>query len=262
MRIVRFDCDGQVGYGILEDDWIQVLADFPGEAVALTGERIRTDTVRLLAPATPPNVLAIGLNYRQHARETGKELPDHPLLFIKATTAVIGPGDPIVLPVEHPDEVDYEAELAMVIGRTARRVPVDQALAHVLGFTCANDVSARDCQLRLDGQWARGKSFDTFCPLGPWIETELDPAKVAVSSHLNGTPMQHGNTADLIFGCAELIAHLSQAMTLLPGTVILTGTPAGVGVARKPPVFLRPGDTIAVTVDGVGTLRNPVVSAL
>ena len=188
------------------------------------------------------------------------EMPDHPLLFIKATTSVIGPGEPIVLPRIAPSEVDYEAELCAVIGRCARHVSEDEALDYVLGYTCGNDVSARDCQLRLDGQWARGKSFDTFCPLGPWIETEIDPGNAPIRSRLNGKVMQESNTAQMLFSCARLISFLSSAMTLVPGTVIMSGTPSGVGFARDPQVFLKPGDTIRVEVDGLGVLENPVIA--
>jgi 2-keto-4-pentenoate hydratase/2-oxohepta-3-ene-1,7-dioic acid hydratase in catechol pathway len=157
-----------------------------------------------------------------------------------------------------PDEVDYEAELVIVIGRTARDVPEEHALDHVLGYTCGNDVSARDCQLRLDVQWARGKSFDTFCPIGPWIETEMDPDDAPICSRVNGRTMQSSSTSDMIFSCRRLVSYLSQCMTLLPGTVILTGTPEGVGFARRPPVFLRPGDVVEVEVGPIGVLRNTV----
>jgi 2-keto-4-pentenoate hydratase/2-oxohepta-3-ene-1,7-dioic acid hydratase in catechol pathway len=158
-----------------------------------------------------------------------------------------------------PDEVDYEAELVIVIGKQARHVSEEEALEYVLGYTCGNDVSARDCQLRLDAQWARAKSFDTFAPLGPWIETELDVGDCRVQCRLNGATMQDGNTEDLIFGPRYLISYLSRCLTLLPGTAIMTGTPAGVGFARKPSVFLAPGDIVEVEIEGIGTLRNPVV---
>ena len=215
---------------------------------------------RLLAPVEPVNIIAIGLNYRRHAEEGGKKIPDHPLVFAKLTTSVIGPGDPIVLPEDAPDEVDYEAELAVVIGRTAHKVTESDALSHVLGYTCVNDVSARDCQARRDQQWTRAKSFDTFCPLGPClvIDRAMDPNALPIRSKLNGKVMQNSNTADMIFSVPVLISYLSQHFTLRPGTVIATGTPEGVGCARKPPVFLRDGDTIAVEVEGIGELVNPV----
>lgn len=216
--------------------------------------------VRLLAPVIPPNIIAIGLNYRAHARESGMDLPERPVIFLKATTALTNPGSPIVLPEVAPDEVDYECELAMVIGKLCRHVTEEEALDYVLGYTCSNDVSARDCQRRLDVQWARAKSFDTFAPMGPWIETELDPDEVGIRTRLNGDIMQESNTDDLIFSCRQLVSYISHSMTMLPGTVIMTGTPQGVGFARTPAVFLRPGDAVEVEIDGIGTLKNPVVS--
>jgi 2-keto-4-pentenoate hydratase/2-oxohepta-3-ene-1,7-dioic acid hydratase in catechol pathway len=260
MRIVRYQLDGQgPAYGLLEapSRIVPVEGDIfgrwqPGQGALAVAQ------VRLLAPVEPPNILAIGLNYRGHAAETGAETPSAPVLFLKATSAVIGPEESILLPAMAPDEVDYEAELAIVIGRRARNVAEEEALDYVFGYTCANDISARDCQLRLDRQWARGKSFDTFAPLGPWIETDLDPDNCAIRSRLNGELMQSSNTNDLIFGTRQLISYLSRCLTLLPGTVILTGTPAGVGHARRPPRFLRAGDVIEVEIDGIGTLRNPV----
>lgn len=213
------------------------------------------------APVAPPNVIAIGLNYREHARESGSIPPSAPLVFLKATSSVVGDRAAIVLPREAPDEVDYEAELAVVIGRQAKDVGPDRALEHVLGYTCANDVSARDCQRRIDRQWARAKSFDTFCPLGPWIETALDPSDLAIRLLLNGEPMQDSRTSDLIFDVPFLVSYLSFQMTLLPGTVILTGTPPGVGFARTPPRYLRTGDEVAVEIEGIGRLTNPVEGA-
>jgi 2-keto-4-pentenoate hydratase/2-oxohepta-3-ene-1,7-dioic acid hydratase in catechol pathway len=186
-------------------------------------------------------------------------VPKAPLLFINATSCVIAPNDPIVIPNVAPSQVDYEAELAVVIKKAARRVSEKDALKYVLGYTCGNDVSARDCQTG-DGQWARAKSFETFCPLGPWIETDLDPTKLAIRGRLNGQTMQDANTSLMVFSVAFLISYLSQGMTLLPGTVIMTGTPAGVGFARKPPVYLKPGDVFEVDIEGIGVLRNPVIS--
>ncbi|MDD3928099.1 MAG: fumarylacetoacetate hydrolase family protein, partial [bacterium] len=167
-------------------------------------------------------------------------------------------GGDILLPKMAPHEVDYEAELAIVIGRTCRNVPEYEALDYVLGYTCGNDVSARDCQMKQDTQWARAKSFDTFCPLGPWIETELDPDGLDIVSRLNGETMQSSNTSDMLFDCRYLVSYCSRIATLQPGTVIMTGTPSGVGFSRKPPVFLRPGDKIEVEIEGIGTLCNGV----
>ena len=214
--------------------------------------------VVFLPPVEPPNIIALGLNYRDHARETGVAAPPEPVVFLKATTSLIGHGQAIILPAEAPDEVDYEAELVVVIGRKAKNVSKDQALEHIFGYTCGNDVSARDCQMRRDRQWARAKSFDTFCPLGPWIETELDPSALSVRCRLNGAVMQEGSTADMMLDVPSIVSYLSRQMTLLPGTCILTGTPPGVGWARTPPVYLRPGDVVEVEISGIGTLRNPV----
>ncbi len=233
--------------------------------LAPTGETAQV--ARILAPVQPVNIFCIGLNYRAHAAETGAPIPEHPVVFMKPTTAVVGPAAPIELPAAcaHGPEVDYEAELAVVIGRTVRDVPTDRALAHVLGYTCANDVSARRWQKHGGGgQWVRGKSFDSFCPLGPALVTadEIpDPQALDVRCSLNGREMQHGNTADMIFPVAALIAFLSRDTTLLPGTLILTGTPPGVGFARQPPRFLAEGDQVAVDIEGVGRLQNPVAAA-
>jgi len=261
VRIARFVYQGITQYGLLEDGEMlrliegDVLGEWqPSEATAPLA------AVQLLAPVAPPNIIAIGLNYRRHAEESGHPIPTRPVIFLKATTSLCHPEQPILLPRMAPDEVDYECELAIVIGKRAKHVPAAHALDYVLGYTCANDVSARDVQNREDTQWARAKSFDTFAPLGPWIETELDPDHLHVMTRLNGVVMQDSSTEDLIFPCRELIAYLSEAMTLLPGTVILTGTPSGVGFARKPPVFLKPGDTVEIEIEGIGVLRNPVAA--
>jgi 2-keto-4-pentenoate hydratase/2-oxohepta-3-ene-1,7-dioic acid hydratase in catechol pathway len=216
---------------------------------------------QLLAPADPPNIFAIGRNYRAHVKETGARLPDAPLVFQKATTSLTAAETAIVLPVAAPHEVDFEAELALVIGREARGVSPEQALDFVRGYTCANDVTARDCQ-RNDKQWTRAKGFDTFCPLGPWLVTpdQLDPDQCVIRSWLNGRLMQQSSTSQMIFSCRQLISYLSRQFTLLPETVILTGTPEGVGFARQPPVFLRAGDRIEVEIEGIGILTNTVVS--
>lgn len=254
--------------------WVQPSAPGLGQVYAKTAPYgpleladEEVEVARWLAPAQPPAVYGIGLNYRAHAAETGAQLPENPVMFMKPGTAVTDPGSPIVLPAacDHGPEVDYEAELAVVIGKTARNVPAERALEHVLGYTCANDVSARRWQKHAGGgQWVRGKSFDTFCPLGPLLVTadEIpDPQALSIRSVLNGRTMQSSNTGDMIFSVAELIAFISRDTTLLPGTVILTGTPEGVGFARKPPVFLADGDTIEITIEGIGTLSNPVRDA-
>jgi 2-keto-4-pentenoate hydratase/2-oxohepta-3-ene-1,7-dioic acid hydratase in catechol pathway len=260
MKIVRFQRGSLVRGGILSGDTIEVLTGEPFDEIVRTGETVALAETRLWNPVEPMNIIALGLNYRRHAQESGMKVPDHPQMFLKATTSLTGPGEAIVLPKMAPDEVDYEAELCIVMGKPAKNVTEAEALDYVFGYTCGNDVSARDCQLRLDNQWARGKSFDTFCPLGPWIETELDPDQAPICSRLNGQVMQQSNTADMIFNCAQIVSFLSQVMTMLPGTVIMTGTPEGVGFARKPPVFLKPGDTIEIEVGGIGVLRNNIVA--
>ena len=219
---------------------------------------------KVLAPLMPAAILAIGLNYHQHAAETGLKIPKYPVLFMKNPASVTNPGDPILLHPScmEPPEVDFEVELAVVIGKATKDVSAAEALDCVLGYTVANDVSARRWQGgRGSGQWVRGKSFDTFCPLGPELVTadELtDPQNLRMTCALNGRFMQDANTSDMIFPVAELISFLSTGTTLLPGTVILTGTPSGVGFTRKPPVFLMPGNTVDMTIDGIGTLSNPV----
>jgi 2-keto-4-pentenoate hydratase/2-oxohepta-3-ene-1,7-dioic acid hydratase in catechol pathway len=224
-----------------------------------TQETYPLSDVRLLAPIEPPNILCFGRNYKAHAEEGGGDIPKAPILFLKSTTSLIGPDDPILIPECAPTQVDYEAELVVVMKKTARNVSEANALDYVLGCTCGHDVSARDCQ-RNDGQWARAKSFDTFCPIGPWIETGLDPANVRVQGRLNGQVMQDANTSLMIFSVAYLISYLSRGMTLLPGTILMTGTPAGCGFAQNPPRWLKPGDAYEVEIEGIGILRNPVVA--
>lgn len=250
MRLVRFRHGDRIATGVIEEDAVRVLSGTFFEDPLPTGEELPADGVRLLAPVLPSKVVAVGRNYVEHAEELGHEMPTEPLIFLKPSTAVIGPGDPIPLP---PDSrrVDHEAELGVVIGRLCRRASVEEAPRYVLGYTCGNDVTARDLQER-DGQWTRAKGFDGFCPLGPWVETELDPSDVEVVARVNGEVRQQGRTSAMAFPPALLVAHVSRVMTLLPGDVILTGTPAGVGP-------LEPGDTVEVEVEGVGVLENPVV---
>jgi 2-keto-4-pentenoate hydratase/2-oxohepta-3-ene-1,7-dioic acid hydratase in catechol pathway len=238
----------------VEDDVFRVLAD-----EGATGETIPRAEARLLAPVVPRQVILIGMNYAAHAAETGMAPPEAPVVLVKTPNTIIGPDAPIVLPKMAPDEVDYEAELVIVIGREAKNVAEAAVADVVLGYTCGNDVSARDCQFRLDKQWARAKSFDTFAPIGPWIETALDPDDVGVRCVLNGAVLQEARTSDMIFSCRALVSYLSRCMTLYAGSVIFTGTPPGVGFKREPPVFLRAGDTVTVEVEGIGALTNPVV---
>ncbi|MFM7321238.1 MAG: fumarylacetoacetate hydrolase family protein [Armatimonadota bacterium] len=264
MKIVRFaDASGAIHWGAPVDGNLSqadVLDASPLQGGKPTGTRVAV--AKLLAPVDPPNLLCIGLNYRRHAEESGMALPERPLLFMKATSTLCGHGDAIVLPGMS-EENDYECELAVVIGKAAREVDEADALDYVLGYTVANDVSSRDWQLRHDKQWIRGKSFDTFAPLGPVLVTadEIpDPQTLAISTRINGETLQSSNTADMIFSVREIIAYLSKSMTLLPGTVILTGTPEGVGMGRSPKRWLVPGDVCEIEIEGIGTLRNPVVA--
>jgi 2-keto-4-pentenoate hydratase/2-oxohepta-3-ene-1,7-dioic acid hydratase in catechol pathway len=234
------------------------------QAVAGRADVVRSPagSVRLLAPLLdPPKILCIGLNYRDHAAETGAQLPSHPIVFSKFTTALIGPEQAIVLP-RVSSEVDYEAELVVVIGKKGRYIPRDQARQYVAGYTVGHDVSARDWQLKKDGkQWLTGKTFDTFAPLGPHLVTAdevPDPHNLGIRLRLNGQTMQDSSTKQLIFPVEELVAYISQVVTLQPGDLIFTGTPPGVGVARKPPVYLKGGDVVEIEIDTLGILRNPV----
>ncbi|MCG6897125.1 MAG: fumarylacetoacetate hydrolase family protein [Thiocapsa sp.] len=267
MKIARFrDPQGRIHHGVPVDAArARRLGGHLFEGLIETTDELVVE--RWLAPVLPINIYGIGLNYRAHAEETGAEIPTQPVVFMKPTTAIVDPQQPILLPraCDRGPEVDYEAELAVVIGRKARDVPIDSALDCVLGYTCANDVSARRWQKQGGGgQWIRGKSFDTFCPLGPVLVTRdeiPDPQTLAVTCTLNGERVQTGHTSDMIFSVAELIAFLSRDTTLLPGTLIVTGTPPGVGFARTPPRFLQNGDRVAVAIERIGTLENPVRAA-
>lgn len=247
-------------WGIVTDDTVTLLDGSPMAGGKATDTRIAlSDISTYLPPVDATNVLCIGANYAEHCNESDVSIPDHPLLFIKPTTAIMGHGQPIVLPAEAPDEVDYEAELVVIIGKTAKNVREEDALDYVFGYTCGNDISARDCQLRIDRQWARGKSFDTFAPVGPFLETDFDASDVSISFKRNGETLQDSRTKYMIFNIPFLISYLSRQMTLLPGTVLFTGTPDGVGMGRQPQVWLREKDVCDVTIDGLGTLSNPVV---
>jgi 2-keto-4-pentenoate hydratase/2-oxohepta-3-ene-1,7-dioic acid hydratase in catechol pathway len=262
MRIARYSSQGRVTFGVVEGDLadaaaltVRAVDGHPFAPFEIVGEPEPLGSVRLLSPVLPSKVVAIGRNYAEHAKEMGAEPDDVPIVFLKPSTSVIGPGDAIRYPTGISSDVHYEGELAVVIARLCREVPVERARDVVLGFTCANDVTARDLQ-RAETQWGRAKGFDTFCPIGPWVETDLTETlagDLAVTTTVNGELRQAGRTSQMIHGVAELIAHVTQAMTLLPGDVILTGTPAGVGP-------LDIGDEVAVTIEGVGTLTNPVAA--
>jgi 2-keto-4-pentenoate hydratase/2-oxohepta-3-ene-1,7-dioic acid hydratase in catechol pathway len=249
VRIARITVDGSPRFGVIAgepgQESVALLSAHPFGELVPTGETVPLRPDALLAPVLPSKVLGIGKNYAEHAREMGGEAPDSPLLFLKPSTSVTGPGRAISMP---DTRVDYEGELAVVIGRLCREVPVERAWEVILGYTCGNDVTARDWQ-RLDGQWSRAKGGDTFCPLGPWIETELDPTDLRVRTYVDGELKQDGRTSQMIHRIPELIAYASSAMTLLPGDVILTGTPAGIGP-------LQAGQTVTVEVEGIGSLSN------
>jgi len=251
MRIIRFRKERLSHWGVLEqEEHISRIEDpFSTRMRKVDFERLRD--VELLAPVIPGKVVAVGLNYRDHAEEVGLPVPETPILFLKPATSVIGPNQTIRLPSSS-RRVDYEAELAVVIGHRARRVSEDAARRYILGYTCLNDVTARDLQSK-DGQWTRSKGFDTFCPLGPWIETELEPSSLSVRLYLNGELRQSSNTTNLVFSVDRLVSFISEVMTLEPGDVIATGTPAGIG-------RMNPGDRVEVVIDGVGCLSNPVVN--
>ena len=262
MRIVRFLSGGEIRLGQQLDANTAALIEGDLLDEFIPRER-HVPIEKLFAPIVPTDILCIGLNYREHAKESNSQVPDNPMLFIKSSNSLNNPGDPIPLP-PNSGMVDYEGELAVVIGKTAKRVSRERALDYVLGYTCANDVSARDWQRekRLGGgQFARGKSFDGFCPLGPWIVTAdevPDPNALRLRTILNGQVMQDHTTGDMIFDVPTLIESLSSTMTLRPGAVILTGTPQGVGFARNPPVWMKDGDVVVVEIEKVGRLENPV----
>ena len=252
MRFVRYATGKDAPrFGWVYGDHVGPIEGMPfGEFRRLEAE-IPFDSVQLLAPVQPGKIICVGRNYAEHAREQNVEVPEIPLLFMKPQTCIIGTGDSIVLPPQS-RQVEHEGELAVVIGKPGRWIPAEEALNHVFGYTVANDVTARDLQRR-DGQWTRGKGFDTFLPLGPWIETELNPADVLVQTRVNGEMRQMASTREMMFPVEQLIAFISSVMTLLPGDLILTGTPAGIGP-------LTAGDTVEVSVEGIGSLSNPVVS--
>lgn len=252
MRIARFVVGDEVEFGVVEGDEVAPITGHPFGPFTFAGYRHPLGEVRLVAPVLPSKVVGIGKNYAEHASEMGAgPPPENPLIFLKPSTAVVGPGDDIGYPPSA-QRVDFEGELAVVIGRMCRDVPEEQALDAVLGYTCGNDVTARD-QQRADGQWTRAKGYDTFCPIGPWLETHLDPGDLELTTTVNGEVRQRVRTSLLLHSVPRLIAWVSGVMTLLPGDVLLTGTPAGVG-----PVV--PGDEVSVTVEGIGTLTNRVVA--
>ncbi len=253
MKLVRFERpkSKDAVYGILEGDAVSVIVASPFEGLIVgSSETYPLDEIKLLSPCAPSKVVAVGLNYRDHAEELGMSLPEEPLIFLKPPSAVIGPGDQIVIP-DMSKQVEYEAELAVVMGKRASKIGKSEAHRYVLGFTCLNDVTARDLQKK-DIQFTRSKSFDTFCPIGPYIDTELDPSSLTIRSFLNGEKRQDSNTNNLIHKVPELVSFISHVMTLEPGDVIATGTPYGVGKIES-------GDEISVEIEGIGRLTNFVI---
>jgi len=272
VRIARFSRDDTVAYGVVQEsvpDGVAsaaigpdtdglTIAELQGhpfgvgtDSVRYTGQSYPVADVRLLAPVLPTKVVAIGKNYADHAREMGGEPPDEPVIFLKPSTSVIGPGDPVARPVKLSERVDFEGELAVVIGRLCRDVPPERVSEVIFGYTCANDGTARDLQAK-DGQWTRAKGFDTFCPLGPWIETGLDPSDLELTTTVNGEVKQHARTSQLLHDVTAVVCYVTSVMTLLPGDILLTGTPAGIGP-------LAHGDRVSVAIQGIGALTNPVV---
>jgi 2-keto-4-pentenoate hydratase/2-oxohepta-3-ene-1,7-dioic acid hydratase in catechol pathway len=268
MKLVTFTHKQRTRVGLLEGDYVHVtnLDDSMkhmirrGMTPTRMGERLPLAQVRLNAPVQPNKIIAIGKNYADHAKETGGSVPTAPIIFAKFPSSIIANGETITWSKSITNEVDWEGELAVVIGRRARNVSEDDAMKHVFGYTIANDVTARDLQLRTDAQWTRGKSLDTFCPLGPWLVTRdevADPHALSIKTEVNGVVRQDGNTKDFIFNLPTLISYCSRMFTLEPGDLLLTGTPAGVGEGMNPKTYLQDGDTVTVSIEGIGTLTNP-----
>ena len=250
MRLVRFQVDGCAGYGVCLEKGVRPIAWEPFDRMLSAEELLEFDSIELLAPVVPTKIVAIGLNYSDHAEEFGLEIPDEPLIFLKAPNTVLAPGGAVVFPPQS-RRLDYEAELAVVVGVEARAISEEEALEYVLGYTCGLDMTARDLQAA-DGQWTRAKNFDTFCPLGPWVETEVEPDDLEITLSVNGEIRQSSRTSRLIFKVPFLVSFISNIMTLNPGDVIMTGTPSGVGE-------VVPGDRIEMTIEGIGTLDCTVV---
>lgn len=248
LRVVRVLSDGDCRYGLADDSTVTLISDEPFAAWEPEGA-VGLHGAHLLTPVVPTKIVCVGINYRAHAKEMGHELPKEPVIFLKPPTTINGPGGIIEIP-KGVGRVDHEAELAVVIGRRTHRVTATEARSNVLGFTCGNDVTARDVQRR-DGQWTRAKGYDGFCPLGPWVETDVDPGDLLIQCVVNGEVRQEARTSDMIFGPYELVAFISHVMTLVPGDVVLTGTPSGVGP-------IEPGDRVEVRIEDVGILANDV----
>jgi 2-keto-4-pentenoate hydratase/2-oxohepta-3-ene-1,7-dioic acid hydratase in catechol pathway len=249
MRIARFQHQGRVAFGVITGDQVKIYAGSPFEDFQPTDKTISLAEVELLAPTQPSKVVCIGMNYSAHAAEIAQDVPDEPLMFFKPSSAIQDPGKPIALPWQS-EQVELECEMTIVVGKTAKNVPIEAVDDYILGFTVANDVTARDLQFS-DLQWARSKGFDTFCPLGPWIETEFDYESATLEARINGSVRQHANSGEMNFGVREIFSYVSQNVTLLPGDIILTGSPAGISKIEK-------GDLVECEIKGIGVLANPV----
>lgn len=265
MKLIRFITeDNKVEWGVIDspdDGTAHIITGNIFENMVISSQTAHIK--KLLPPVSPPNIIGIGLNYKRYAAETGMQVPDIPVMFIKATGTLIGPGDPIILPKAGPFQVDCEAELAIVIGKTAKNISKEVAMDYILGYTCANDVSARDWQIKKQKtQWTRGKSFDSFCPVGPWVVTKDEipyQQHLSIQSSINGRIFQDSNTSDMIFDIPTIVSNLSQSITLFAGTIILTGTPHGIGFTRIPPTYLKDGDVVTIFIEKIGQLTNPVI---
>ena len=249
MRIARFNLNGEIRYGLVAGDQVSLFAGNPFESKELSGQSVALDQIQLLAPVIPSKIICIGMNYAAHAAEISQDVPDEPLMFFKPVSALIGPGDTVVLPHQS-DQVEVEVELAVVIGKQAKNISKSEVQSHIFGYTIGNDITARDIQFS-DLQWARSKGFDTFCPLGPWIETDFDPRDKRVDSRIHGEQRQQANTKDMIFDVETIVSYVSENVTLFPGDVILTGSPAGIS-------RMDHGDLVECEIEGIGVLRNQV----
>lgn len=254
MRLIRYqtnDASTKYGWVLTDSEGLRAgpVEGSPYEGFRRLEANLPLESIRLLPPVQPSKIICVGRNYLAHAKEHGAEVPEVPLIFLKPPSSIIGPDDPIILPPQS-EQVEHEAELVVVLSKSGRWIPAEEALDYVFGYTIGNDVTARDLQFR-DDQWTRAKGFDTFCPLGPWVETEFDPADSVITCHVNGEMRQMASTRDMVFNVRQLIAFASSVMTLNQGDILMTGTPAGVGP-------LSPGDTVEVTIEGIGTLSNPV----
>jgi 2-keto-4-pentenoate hydratase/2-oxohepta-3-ene-1,7-dioic acid hydratase in catechol pathway len=264
LRVISTQTKPAGQYGLLHEKNIHLIETSPlWGPIKETGIVFPLDEIlKFLPPVEPPNIIGIALNYHDSLKKSGIEPPPEPVVFLKATSSTVGHLRPVVLPAEAPDMIDYEAELAVVIGKKCRRVSENEAPSYIFGYTCVNDLGAQDCLQKRDRQWARGKSFDTFTPVGPVIETDLEASDLQVQFRLNGETMQNGNVRNMVFSIDYLVSYLSRQMTLLPGTLILTGSPAGTGSQSTPPVFLKPNDRMEVEIAGIGVLANPVVAEM